>query len=183
VVTVKRVMRMVCVLPAVSVLAIAACSGPKEQQFVQDDANKIRQRAKDLQEAINAKDAAKVVPFYTAESVLMPPNAPTVRGKEPIQAFYVDLYGQGATDLQLETKDVRGHGPLAYETGAYSLNRRPASGTSTRDRSGESGQLRIADCGLQIVLSIVDWRLLIYCRLGVSLRSTLISRANWRNRQ
>ena len=48
----------------------------------------------------------------------MPPNAPTIRGREDIQKFYVDLYAQGGTDLEMDTKDVRGHGPLAYEAGA-----------------------------------------------------------------
>jgi ketosteroid isomerase-like protein len=128
---VKTVTRIVCVLP---VLLVAGCSGASEPQFVQADANQIRQRTQEFKTAFNQKDPGKVTPFYTAESVLMPPNAPTVRGKEPIKDFYVELYGQGATDLEMETKDVRGHGPMAYEAGTYSLLRRPASGASTRDR-------------------------------------------------
>ena len=108
------------------VAVAAACSGPTEPQFVQADANQIRQRTQEFEAAFNAKDAAKVAAFYPGESVLMPPNAPTIRGREEIQKFYVDLYGQGATDLEMETKDVRGHGTLAYEAGTYSLNRRPA---------------------------------------------------------
>ena len=34
----------------------------------------------------------------------------------------------------MESGNVGGHGPLAYESGSYSLNRRPASGPHTRDR-------------------------------------------------
>ena len=112
----------------------AACSGPSEPQFVQADANHIRQRAQEFEAAFNAKDAAKVAAFYPGEGVFMPPNAPTIRGREEIQKFYADLYAQGATDLEIDTKDVRGHGPLAYEAGTYSLNRRPATGTALRDR-------------------------------------------------
>jgi uncharacterized protein (TIGR02246 family) len=112
----------------------AACSGPTEPQFVQADANTIRQRTQEYEAAFNAKDPAKVAAFYPSESVFMPPNAPTIRGREDIQKFYVDLYGQGATDLEMDTKDVRGHGPLAYEAGTYSLNRRPATGEALRDR-------------------------------------------------
>ena len=99
--------------------SVAACSGPTEQQFVQADANKIRQRTQEFETAFNAKDAAKVAMFYPGESVLLPPNAPTIRGREAIEKFYVDLYGQGATDLEMDTKDVRGHGTLAYESGTY----------------------------------------------------------------
>jgi len=116
------------------VVLAAACAGPTEPQFVQADANNIRQRTQEFEAAFNAKDAAKVAAFYPGESVLMPPNAPTIRGREEIQKFYVELYGQGATDLELDSKDVRGHGPLAYEAGGYTLIRRPASGTPTRDR-------------------------------------------------
>src|SRR5262245_4256118 len=122
---------MLCVVP---VLAAAACSASAERQFVQADANQIKQRTQEFRTAFNSKDPANVTPFYTPESVLMPPNAPTVRGKESILAFYVELYGQGATDLEMETKDIRGHGPLAYESGAYSLTRKPEKGSSTRDR-------------------------------------------------
>jgi uncharacterized protein (TIGR02246 family) len=113
---------------------VAACSGPKEVQFTQTDASHIRQRTQDYEAAFNSKDAAKVAAFYPGESVLMPPNAPTIRGREEIQKFYVDLYAQGTTDLEMNTKDVRGHGPLAYETGGYSLHRKPEKGTGLRDR-------------------------------------------------
>ena len=73
----------------------AACSGPTELQFTQADAAQIRQRTQEYEAAFNAKDAAKVAAFYPGESVLMPPNAPTIRGREEIQKFYVDLYRAG----------------------------------------------------------------------------------------
>jgi uncharacterized protein (TIGR02246 family) len=113
---------------------VAACSGPTEVQFTQANATQIRQRTQEYEAAFNSKDPAKVAAFYPGESVLMPPNAPTIRGREEIQKFYVDLYAQGGTDLEMDTKDVRGHGPLAYEAGGYSLHRRPAKGAAMRDR-------------------------------------------------
>jgi uncharacterized protein (TIGR02246 family) len=116
------------------VALVAACSGPTEPQFVQADATQIRQRTQEFEAAFNTKDAAKVATFYGGESVLMPPNAPTVRGREEIQKFYVDLYTQGATDLDMASRDVRGHGPLAYEAGTYSMNRKPQTGDALRDR-------------------------------------------------
>ena len=116
------------------VAVVAACSGPTERQFVQADATQIRGRTQEYEAAFNGKDPAKVAAFHPGESVLMPPNAPTVRGREDIQKFYVDLYGEGATDLEMETKDVRGHGLLAYEAGTYSLNRKPKIGDALRDR-------------------------------------------------
>jgi ketosteroid isomerase-like protein len=123
---------MLCLLP---VIAAAACSqGPRDPQFTQNEANQIRQRTQEYKTAFNSKEAKEVLAFYTDESILMPPNAPTVRGKDSIQTFYSELYGQGATDLEMETKDIRGQGTLSYETGSYTLIRRPPSGGATRDR-------------------------------------------------
>jgi uncharacterized protein (TIGR02246 family) len=112
----------------------AACSGPTEPQFVQADAAQIRQRTQDYEAAFNSKDAARAAAFYSNESVFMPPNEPTIRGRADIQKFYVDFLVQGATDLEMDTKDVRGHGPLAYEAGGYTLHRKPENGTALRDR-------------------------------------------------
>lgn len=120
-------------LLAPAVLA-AACGGKTEPGFTQTDANVIRERTQAFEGAFNAKSADDLTAYYTAESVLMPPNQPTIRGKDPIKQFYGELYAQGATELDVETKDLRGHGTLAYESGAYSLNRRPTEGAKTRDR-------------------------------------------------
>ena len=130
-VTSVKYLKLAWLLP---VAVATACSGPAEPQFVQADAAQIRQRTQEYEAAFNAKDAAKVATFYPGEAVFMPPNAPTIRGREEIQKFYVDLIAQGGTDLEMDTKDVRGHGPLAYEAGGYSLHRKPASGTALRDR-------------------------------------------------
>jgi ketosteroid isomerase-like protein len=115
-------------------LAAAACSGPAQPGFTPADATAIRQRTQEFKTAFNAKDPDKLTVFYPAEAVLMPPNAPTVRGKDSIRDFFKELYAQGGTDLNMETRDVRGQGTMAYEAGTYSLNRRPATGSATRDR-------------------------------------------------
>ena len=122
------------VAAAVSMAASGCGGGAAEPAFTPADAAAIRQRTQDYEAAFNSKDLEKVAAFYPAESVLMPPNAPTVRGKDGIRDFYKELYGQGGTDLEMETRDVRGHGNMAYEAGSYSINRRPATGNATRDR-------------------------------------------------
>jgi hypothetical protein len=83
------------------VAVVAASSGPTGPQFVQADANQIRQRTQEFEAAFNSKDPAKVTAFYPGESVLLPPNAPTIRGREGIEKFYAELYAQGATDLDM----------------------------------------------------------------------------------
>lgn len=108
-------------------LALSACGGPKGAEFGTADAAAIRKLDAEFVAAFNAKDLNKILAMYTDNSVFMPPNAPTLRGTEPLKSFYNDLFTR-ATDLKMEPSDVAGHGPIAYQSGAYSL------GGTARDR-------------------------------------------------
>jgi ketosteroid isomerase-like protein len=103
------------------VLTASACSSAEQtDQFTTQDTEAIRQRSQQLATGFNAKQMDTILELYADNSVFMPPNAPVLRGREPLREFYQDLIGR-ATNLHLETEDVAGHGPLAYETGTYSL--------------------------------------------------------------
>ena len=109
-----------CALFAVIVGASACASGEGADEFTARDRDDVRQRSQQLATAFNSKQIDAIVELYADNSVFMPPNAPILRGREPVREFYQDLTGR-ATNLRLETEDVAGHGPLAYETGTYSL--------------------------------------------------------------
>jgi ketosteroid isomerase-like protein len=126
-------MRRLLVGAAVAALTVS-CSQSTEPQFGQQDAANIRQRTQQYAEAFNGKDVQKLLAFYSSETVFMPPNAPTLRGRDAVGDFYKAMYAEGAGDLELQSKDVGGHGTLAYESGTFSLVRKPASGPETRDR-------------------------------------------------
>jgi ketosteroid isomerase-like protein len=102
-------------------LFAGACSGPKVQEFTRADAEAIRKTNQEHTAAFNAKDMDKVLGAYAENSVFMPPNAPLLRGKEPLKEFYTGTFGRGA-ELQMEIDEVAGHGPIGYETGTYSIN-------------------------------------------------------------
>ena len=51
----------------------------------------------------------------------MPPNAPLLRGREPLKSFYTDLVTK-VSDMKLEPGDIAGHGPIAYKSGTYTMN-------------------------------------------------------------
>lgn len=121
-------------LAALMAAFTVSCSQSSEPQFGQQDAARLRQRTAEYTQAFNSKDVQKVLAFYSGETVFMPPNAPTIRGRDAVADFYKSLYAEGAGDLAMESKDVGGHGTLAYESGTFSLNRKPASGSETRDR-------------------------------------------------
>jgi ketosteroid isomerase-like protein len=100
---------------------VAACGGPKGEEFTTSDSAAIRKVDTEFVAAFNAKDTDKIVTMYAENSVFMPPNKPMLRGTGPLKSFYADLYGQGATTLTLEPDEVSGHGPIAYQSGSFSL--------------------------------------------------------------
>jgi ketosteroid isomerase-like protein len=116
-------------------LATAACSGANPaDQFTQKDQAAIRERNEAFVKAFNAKDVTQILGIYAENSTFMPPNQPLIRGKDALKTFYDDLLKSGATDLKLEVNEVSGHGPLAYQSGTYEMNVKPASGAASHDR-------------------------------------------------
>jgi ketosteroid isomerase-like protein len=102
-------------------LALSACAaGPTEEEFTRNDAEAVRKTASELSAAFNQKSIDKVLDLYAENSVFMPPNAPLLRGRDPLKSFYTDLSGKW-TELEMEPNDVAGHGPLAYQSGTYTL--------------------------------------------------------------
>jgi ketosteroid isomerase-like protein len=101
-------------------LTAAACSAPQEQQFTQTDMTAIRKASADLTAAFNAKDVDKILALYADNSVFMPPNAPLMRGRDPLKGYFANLVAS-ASDLTMEPVDVSGHGPLGYASGSYRL--------------------------------------------------------------
>lgn len=109
-------------------LGVGACSGPSEPAFGKTASDAIRKNTADLAAGINSKNVDQILTLYADNSVFMPPNAPLLRGREPLKSYYTDLVTK-VTDITLEVAEIAGHGPLGYESGSYTMN----IGT-TRDR-------------------------------------------------
>ena len=121
---------------AVAALCVtAACGGAKPgEEFGMKDQAVIRERSEAFVKAFNEKAVDQVLTIYAENSVFMPPNQPIIRGKDALRTFYDDLLKAGATNLRLEAAEVSGHGPLAYQSGTYEMDYKPASGATTHDR-------------------------------------------------
>ena len=102
-------------------VGLSACGGPRVQEFGTTDAQALRQATTALETSFNAKDVETILTLYADKSVFMPPNKPLLRGRGPLKSFYDGLLHAGSTDLKLTPDDVAGHGPLAYESGSYSM--------------------------------------------------------------
>ena len=98
-----------------------ACGGKTEQEFGMGDQQAIRQATSTLESSFNAKEIDKILTLYTENSTFMPPNKPLLRGRGSLKGFYDSLVSGGAKDLKITVGDVAGHGPLAYESGSYSM--------------------------------------------------------------
>lgn len=127
--------RRAVLVAATLAVAAAGCGGGKQPEFGRADAESIRKITQDFMAAYNVKDAAKLTTFFSGSAVLMPPNSSTLRGQDSIKGYYESRFAEGATDLNLEPKDVGGYGTLAYVSGTYTVRvAPPGGGADRRDR-------------------------------------------------
>lgn len=111
-----------------------ACSESPAREFGKTDIDNINKMLQEFVAVYNAKDAAKLVNFFTPAGAVLPPNASTVRGTENVREYYVRRFARGASDLQLEPHDIAGSWPLAFANGDYRLKMAPAGGEVRPDR-------------------------------------------------
>lgn len=80
----------------------------------------IRDLTKTYVSSANARDVDKVVAFYTADAVLLPPNHEAVQGHESIHRYFKsELMDAGFSNFDNQTIKVEHAGDLAYQRGTY----------------------------------------------------------------
>jgi ketosteroid isomerase-like protein len=126
--------KSVSFLVGVVCLATACGTANPGEEFGMKDQAALRERTDAFVKAFNAKDVPQVLSIYAENSNFMPPNQPVIRGRDALKTFYDELLAGGATNLKLDVNEVSGHGPLAYQSGSYEMDVKPASGASTHDR-------------------------------------------------
>jgi len=125
-------MRIARFIIVVAALACASCSRGSGPAFDKADVGRITQLIEQLRVAFNEKDPAKAAALYSTTAAVMPPNRPLMRGRRFVEQYYVDRFAEGATDLELKPADISGQGTLAYASGDYRLNLKPAKGGQER---------------------------------------------------
>jgi uncharacterized protein (TIGR02246 family) len=126
--------KSVLILLGVVCLATACSSAAPGDEFGMKDQAALRERTDAFVKAFNAKDVAQVLSIYAENSNFMPPNQPVIRGRDALKTFYDELFTSGATNLKLNVTEVSGHGPLAYQSGTYEMDVKPATGPVQHDR-------------------------------------------------
>ena len=96
--------------------------------------NRIEETNAQFSAAASRGDTAAVAALYTDDAVVLPPNAPMVRGRQAIKGFFDALTEQmGVPQLTLETIQVDEVGDTACEVGAYSMRLQPPGGEPVSD--------------------------------------------------
>jgi len=131
------------VLPLAVVLAaslgLPACaarqvSAPGSSRATAEVRRQIEQAAVRFGETFNRGDAAALAAMYDTGAVVLAPNAPPMRGRQNIEAFWSGARQQGFRTLSLQVNSVELVGDHAIELGSYTLVVQPAGQAETTDR-------------------------------------------------
>lgn len=86
--------------------------------------------------AVGARDVEKTVSFYSDDAVMMPPDIPTLTGREPIRALWRSMLESPSFSggWQATKIEVARSGDLAYVSGTYEFNETDAGGRPIADK-------------------------------------------------
>jgi uncharacterized protein (TIGR02246 family) len=71
-----------------------------------------------LEDAIRKRDTERLSSLYTPDAIVMPPDAPFVKGRDSIKQFWGSAIQQlGVKDARLNTVDLEMAGDTAHEVG------------------------------------------------------------------
>ena len=103
----------------IAVILLCACASMAPAE------DTIRKNANDFAAAASHGNVDGMMAFYADDAILLPPNAPAMRGKDAIRQFWSGFTSLGAIDATLTTDDVMQSGDLAAETGHFDLTITP----------------------------------------------------------
>jgi ketosteroid isomerase-like protein len=86
--------------------------------------------------AAGSKDIEKTISYYSDEAVVMPPNIPTLAGKEPIRSLWKSILGSPSFSggWKVTKVEVARSGDLAYVSGNYEFNEKDERGNPMADK-------------------------------------------------
>ena len=85
-------------------------------------------------EAFRRGDTATIAELYSADALLLPPNAEKIYGKNGIKEFWAGAIKMGATDVVLTSVHVFLMGYYACEIGHYNLTIEPQNIPTIEDK-------------------------------------------------
>jgi len=129
--------RFTLALLLVLLVTAAACQkGTGVDTHATDEATLKKLDAEWSKAAATTKDVDKTVSYYSDDAIVMPPNIPTLTGKEPIRALWKSMiespgFGGGWKATKVE---VAKSGDIGYVTGTYELRETDDGGKPITDK-------------------------------------------------
>jgi ketosteroid isomerase-like protein len=111
-------------VPLAALILFASCcsTAPMTTDVQPGDAEAaINRLNKELMTGAIGGNPAFVDTYYADDAVLLPPNMPSVRGKEAIRQLWGAMVGSGTFDLKLTSDRVIQSGDMATEIGHFDL--------------------------------------------------------------
>lgn len=126
--------------PRVSALVLllllfsTACQTQSDTRAADESA--LRKLDEEWSKAIGAREVDKTVSYYSDDAMLMPPDIPTLTGKEPIRGLWKTMldspsFSGGRTATKVE---VARSGDLAYVSGTYEFKEQDDKGAPIVDK-------------------------------------------------
>ncbi len=87
--------------------------------------------------AVESGDVNAVLAIHSGDSVRMPPNEPTIIGKEGIGSWYQKTFEQSTIELEISQKEIQILGDWAFERGAYAVTYTPKEKSEPASDNGK----------------------------------------------
>ena len=110
-----RVSTLACLFLSLSI----ACQSTSDTRAADEAA--LRKLDDEWSKAAGSRDVDKTISYYSDDAVVMPPNIPTLTGKEPIRSLWNSMLGSPSFSggWKVSKVDVARSGDLAYVSGRY----------------------------------------------------------------
>jgi uncharacterized protein (TIGR02246 family) len=99
---------------------VAACATTPRVDVASDE-SAIRAVNRQFEQAVASRNADAVAQLYSTDALIMPPNAPAVRGREAIRSFWAEMVKSNPT-VTLTSQDIDVAGNLATDVGTYTFS-------------------------------------------------------------
>jgi ketosteroid isomerase-like protein len=121
---------------AASLVLLAGCqTGTHSQATRQPEAlshdHELRQASVEWDGLFNSGETTKLAALYAEDAISMPPNAPTVRGRQALQADFKSFLDTNTARHETTVDGIVREGNLAIEHARYRLTYKPRSGVGT----------------------------------------------------
>ena len=125
---------------AISVTFVGACTPAAEQEVATTEASveAINRERQTLRAALYNGDLDIFMALWSEDAVLMPPNAPSVTGREAIRSWAQDLFNQFAIQLTIISEEVEVFGDWAFVRTTYTTALTPKAGGEVVEESGKN---------------------------------------------